>query len=543
MAAVAQHRAGRLAEAEALYRQVLARAPNQVDSLHLLGVLANQRGDFETAVSFIQRAIAQKKAAPVADFHNNLGIALGGLGRREDARKQFSRAIQLKPGYTEALNNLGVVLMEDGDTDEAEKNFQKVLAVKPSSAKAHYGLGNIAFNRGRLADALAHYDRAIAHEPGYAEAHNNSGRTLMDLGRTADAEARFRKALSLRPDFAASHYSLGVALAERGAFAEAHAAYDRAIQLDPEAADYHWNASHLYLREGNFARGWQEYEWRLRRANRLTRTIACPRWDGRSDLRGRTILIQTEQGYGDTFQFIRYAQLVKDLGATVLLECQPGSERLLAGARGVDGVIARTDPPPLCDFHIELLSLPHMFKTAVETVPRAVPYLTAAAETVEEWRARTQEAPGLKVGVVWRGNLENASHEKRSIPAGTFAALPAAVNAAWFILQRDAGPEEMAALNGQVRDCGPKLTDWAETAGLIAAMDLVITVDTGVAHLAGAAGKTTWILLPHTAEWRWLENRADSPWYPTARLFRQSREGDWSAVMADVRQALEHMAQ
>ena len=543
-AAVAHHRAGRLDEAEALYRQVLARAPNQVDSLHLLGVLSSQRGDFETAVTLIKRAIAQKQATPVAEFHNNIGIAYNGLGRRDEARRHFSLAVRLKPGYAEACNNLGALLNEEGDYDGAEENFRRALASRPDYAKAYFGLGNVAFTRGRLTEALSHFDRAIALEPTYAEAYGNSGRTLLDLQRVADAEARFLKALSLRPDMADSHYSLGVALADRGAFAEARAAYDRAIQLNPAAADAHWNMSHLYLREGDFARGWEAYEWRLRRTKKLTRDVQRPRWDGRSDLKDRTILIQTEQGYGDTFQFIRYAALVKDRGATVLVECQPGSERLLAGVRGIDGIVSRADAPPHCDLYIELMSLPHLFATSVETVPREVPYIFAPADVAESWQARTRDVAGLKVGAVWRGNLENASHEKRSIPADIFTDVLSAANTGWFSLQRDAHADEIAALaaRGHIEDCGPLLNDWAETAGLISAMDLVITVDTGVAHLAGAMGKPAWVLLPHAAEWRWLELRADSPWYPSARLFRQSRAGDWHALMIDVRGALESLA-
>ena len=538
-AAVAQHRAGRLDDAAKLYEQVLARVPNQVDSLHLLGVLATQRADYKTAVELISRAIEKKKASPVAEFHNNIGAAYKGLGQRKDAANHFRLAARLKPSYAEAFNNLGAVLEEDGELEEARKNFRQALALKPDYAKAHCGCGNVALAQGKPADALACYEQALAIDPNYLEAHSNLGRALIDLGKFDDAEARFCRILSLDPDYAPAHYNLGVALEEQGAPDKAKASYQKALSLSPDEPDYRWNAALLHLLKGDYAAGWAEYEWRLRRARKLTRDVGQPRWDG-SDPSGQTILIQTEQGFGDTFQFIRYAQLVNERGGKVIVECQPGTEPLLPLAVGVDAVVSRDNSLPRFDRYIELLSLPHSFSTTLKSIPAQVPYMSAPLDLIEAWRRRANATSGVKTGLVWRGNPQNTINPKKSIPIDDVAKLCALEGVSWFSIQLDAGRDEIDALRActPIEVCGPLLTDWAETAALISVLDLVITVDTGVAHLAGALGKPVWIVLSHIPDWRWMLEREDTPWYPTARLFRQRSPGDWGDVTARVRETL-----
>ena len=538
--AVALHRAGQLDKARKLYEQVLVRVPNQVDSLHLLGVLATQRGDFTTAIKLIKRAIDQKKATPVAEFHNNIGAAYKGLGKRKDAAHHFGLAARLKPSYAEAFNNLGSVLEDDGDLEGAKKNFQQALSLKSDYAKPHCGLGNIALAEGRLDDALKHYEQALAIDPNYVEAHSNLGRALIDLGRLDDAEARFRAALVINPNHAPTHYNLGVALEELGRSDDALAAYTKALAINPDQPDYHWNAALMHLLKGDYAVGWQEYEWRLRRARKLVREVGGTRWDG-SDPSSKTILIQTEQGFGDTFQFIRYVQLVKQRGARVIVECQPKTERLLSGAAGVDEIVSRDQAVPEFDRHIELLSLPHVFSTTLESIPAPPSYMSALPELIDAWRTRVNTASGLKVGLVWRGNPLNTINPKKSVPIDKVAGLCALEGVAWFSIQLDADEGELASIRAHalIDHCGPQLTDWAETAALISELDLVITVDTGVAHLAGALGKPVWILLSHIPDWRWMMERQDSPWYPSARLYRQSAPSDWAGVLDHVRRDLE----
>jgi len=537
--AVAHHREGRLDEAAKLYEQVLKKVPNQVDCLHLLGVLSTQRGDFKAAIELISRAIEQKKSAPVAEFHNNIGAAYKGLGDLESAGKHFATAARLKPTYAEAFNNLGSVQERTGVLDDAEANFNKALALKPDYAKAHCGLGNIALSRGSITDAITHFEKAIEIEPNFLEAHGNLGRALTDLGRLDEAEDRFRYILSLDPDNAAAHYGLGVAEEEKGDPEGALTAYQKAISLAPDEPDFHWNAGLVHLLKGSYEAGWQEYEWRLKRAIKLTRNVDLPRWDG-GDISGKTILIQTEQGYGDTFQFIRYAQLLKDKGARVIVECQPKTEELIARASGVDEVISRESDVPKCDLRIELLSLPKIFGTTVDQIPATLPYIKPPRPLKETWAERFVLAKGKKVGVVWRGNPLNTINPKKSVPIGEMAYICAVKGVHCFAIQLDASAEEIAALNARahVGALGEDIFDWSDTASLIDAMDLIISVDTGVAHLAGALGKPTWVMLADVPDWRWMLDREDSPWYPGMRLFRQAAAGDWRGVTERVRKEL-----
>ena len=542
--AVAHHRAGRLDEAAKLYEQVLAQAPNQVDCLHLLGTLAIQRRDFKTAVKLISRAIKQKKQSPVAEFHNNIGAAYKGLGQNKDAAHHFRLAARLKPEYAEAFNNLGAVQEVEGALDDAKKSFERALSLKPDYAKALSGLGNVAAAEGNLNDAEQFYERALALDLNNVEARSNLGQILIDLGRTGEAEEQLRQALSINPEFAPAHYNLGVALEERGDFDGAQKAYQQAVTLKSDEPDYHWNAALVTLLKGDFGEGWEQYEWRLRRKRNLTRNVKRPRWNG-SDPTGQTILVQTEQGYGDTFQFIRYAQLLKARGARVIVECQPKTERLLPFAAGVDEIISRDEKLPKFDQYIQLLSLPHLFSTTLENVPAPIPYITAPPEAAGAWNARVNMAAGYKVGLVWRGNPQNTINPKKSILIAEVAGLCALEGVNWFSIQLDAGQDELGALrkHATIEECGPQLTDWAETAALISELDLVVTVDTGVAHLAGALGKPVWVLLSHIPDWRWMLERTDSPWYPTARLYRQPAPGDWPAVLGQVRDDLEKIVQ
>ena len=510
--------------------------PQQVDSLHLSGVIASQRGDYEAAVGLIGRALALNNAAP--QFHNNIGVAYRALKQFDNAARHFRRAAALKLDYAEAHHNIGAVCQDQGKLDEAVAAFQQALALKPDYAKAHYSLGFIYQAQKKWDEAVARYGQALAFNPGYVDALNNLGLVLKEQGKLSEAAAHHERALAINPNHAGAHYNLGIVREEQGCLDDALASYARAQDIAPEDSDLHWNEALIRLLRGDYVRGWEKYEWRFKRAKTPPPYPGKPVWDG-SDPAGKTLLLYAEQGYGDTIQFMRYAALLKKMGAKVIAACQPGLARLIATATGVDQTMTWGDAAPAFDFYAPLLSMPKFAGTTIESVPADVPYLGAQADLAETWRAKLK-ASGLNVGLVWRGNPDNTINHKKSIPVEALAPLMGVPGVNWFIIQADATPEDVAALarHGRIEVCGPALTDWADTAALISVLDLVISVDTGVAHLAGALGKPLWVPLSYIPDWRWLLDRSDSPWYPSAKLFRQQTFGDWPAVVARMQSEL-----
>ena len=536
-AALAQHRAGRLAEAEAGYRKVLSLSPGHADSLHLAGVVASQSGRHREAVALIGRAIALSKAEP-AEFHNSIALAYRGLGEHVEALRHFERAVALKPDYGDAHLNLSAILLDLGRLDEAELHGRRAVALKPNAAEARFALGAVQHWQGRLDDAVTSYLEAIRVRPSYPEAWCNLGAVRQDQHAFDEAAAALAEALRLRPNYAKAHYNQGSLLQEQGRVDEALACYRRAQALAPDDADAHWNEALLRLARGEFPAGWAKYEWRWRRKGNAPRPLPMPPWQG-EPLAGRSILLHAEQGFGDTIQFVRYARLVKDKDASsVVVECQPELARLLGSCAGIDRIVARGGPAPSADCHAPLPSLPGLFGTTLDTIPADIPYLAADPELVAAWRQRL--GPGPNVGLVWRGNRLNTRDASRSIAADRIAPLLTVSGFNWVSLQNDARPDELSTLSryGKIRDFGAELTDWADTAALVCALDLVITVDTAVGHLAGALGRPAWIMLAYVAHWCWLTGRSDSPWYPTARLFRQSPRRAWDKVLAEIRREL-----
>jgi tetratricopeptide (TPR) repeat protein len=519
--------AGSLDEAEAMLRRVLDRAPNRAWAWFLLGRVRYAKGDGDAAIDLLRKAVAlDPKLAPA---YNDLGIFLLHQGRLEEAEACCRRAVELDGRLAECMTNLGAVLAA----------------------------------RGRLEDASSWYARAIAADGQSAPAHNNLGAALVKLDRPDEAEALHRRAIALKPDFPDAHYNLGVALHDQGRFADALACYDKAVVLKPELVDARWNRAFSLLLAGNYADGWREHEWRWRRKEQPPRSFPQPLWHG-EPLEGRSILLHAEQGIGDTLQFMRYVPLVVARGARVVLQVQRPALRLAAVTfqgmtqegttqegttqegttqEGMAQVIGDGDVPPPFDLHCPLLSLPLAFGTTLDAVPAEVPYLAADPVAVARWRERLATAAGLKVGLVWAGSPQHKNDRNRSIAFDRLAPLFAIRSISWFSLQVGERAGDLAGLAaGAVTDLSPALSDFSETAAAVAALDLVIVVDTAVAHLAGALGKPVWIMLPHVADWRWLIGRDDSPWYPTARLFRQPARGDWESVALCVRRALEERA-
>jgi tetratricopeptide (TPR) repeat protein len=540
--AVRNHQAGRLEQAEAAYRRVLATMPDHVDSLHLLGVVRTQQGAFREGIDLIGRAIARRKT-PSAIFHCNIGLAHRGLGERQQAIAQFEGALALKPDYAEAHINLAAVLRDCGRSAEAEPHCRRAIALRPDAA-AHFALGAVLQDLNRLDEARECYRQALNLKPDHVAALVNLGAVLAARGEIDAAIGHYRQALAFRPDNAEAHFNLGAALHDRGDFDEALAEYRRASSLKLDHADAHWNEALLRLARGEYREGFEKFEWRWRRESYGASPFAEPRWMG-GDLNGRTILLWAEQGFGDSFQFVRYAPFVKARGArTVILQCLPGTEQLMSGVDGIDMVVPRGDASlPKFDCQTSLMGLPRLLQAELPDPPANVPYIRPP-EAVAPLREQIAITAGLKIGLVWRGNPGNTHDRRRSIDATMMASLCAVPGVSWFSLQLDARQDEIAVFSqhAPIACMGPLLTDWARTAALLSGLDLVVTVDTAVAHLAGALGKPVFVLLAHVAHWCWLRQRSDSPWYPTAKLFRQLSRGDWAPPIEAAKREISRLA-
>jgi len=580
-AALQCHQAGRLNEAEHLYRQVLAVNSRHADSLHLLGVVANQNNRPEVAADLIGQAISVN--ASQAIYHSNLGTALWRQGLLDQAVASYRRAIELKPDYAAAHFNLGTVLWKQGRLDAADVCYRSAIHFKVNYPEAFDNLGTLRREQGRLDEAILSYRWAIAFRPDYPEAHNNLGTARLEQGRPDEAVACYRKALALKPDYVEASFNLGVAIGELGQPEEAITCYRNAIALKPDYVDAYLNMGTAFkelqrldaavvcyrkvldlepanpeahsnlgialLARGDLTAGWAEHEWRWQtpQMSKARRDFGQPQWRGEA-AEGQTLLIHAEQGFGDTLQFCRYAVLAKARGLRVIMEVQPPLVRLLSGLPGVDLVIARGDALPPFDLHCPMLSLPPALgTTTVAAIPGAVPYLHADAAQTAGWHKRlTDEAgQGFRVGVAWAGNPRSHSRalaavdRRRSLAPHRLAPLFELFGVQFFSLQKG-GPA--ASADFPLTDLMDEMEDFADTAALVANLDLVISVDTAVAHLAAALGKAVWLLDRFDSCWRWLTERRDSPWYPGLRLYRQPQPGDWDPVLADVSRDLRNLA-
>ena len=433
-----------------------------------------------------------------------------------------------------------------GRLRDAQRLYQAVLKAHPRNADALHLLGLIAHQEGQHARARALVTRALKERPGDPRFLNGLAGILRAEGRLEEACARLREVLARVPGDATALTNLGLILQDLGDSAGAVAAYEEVLRHEPEQPEARANRAIALLQQGRFAEGWREYEWRWRVPGFTTpaRAFAQPAWDG-APLAGRTLFIHAEQGLGSAIQFVRYVPRVAEAGGRVVLECQPPLKRLFAEALGLpDGpaahVVTKGDAPlPAFDVHAPLMSLPHRLGTTLATIPAEVPYLRAPAEACAGWAARLANAPSPRIGLTWAGNRNHPNDRNRSLAAAALAPITDAAGASFFSLQVGQAEGVAAFAPAAVSDLAPALTDFAETAAVIASLDLVISVDTAIAHLAGALAKPCWLLLPFPAEWRWLEGRDDSPWYPTFRLFRQRVRGDWGDVVARVAAALQ----
>ena len=533
--ALALHRQGQLAAAEKGYARILKSFPDQFDALHLLGLLKLQAGKAGEAQRLIAAALKIAPASP--DAHANLGLVLGALKRPGDALASFDRALALDANHFEALANRGNVLLDLGRNDDALAALDTALARDPRHLPSRVNRANALVALARPEEAVAEYEAALALNPNDLKALFNRANALFRAGRYADLLAGFDRLLALSSRHVEGLSSRGLALQALGRHQDALGDYAKAITLAKDHVDAHFNEALALLTVGDYARGFAEYEWRWKRAGIARRSLGKPLWLGEYPLGRKTILLHAEQGLGDTIQLVRYAPLLAQGGATVLLEVQAELKDLLSDLAGVR-VFARGETLPPFDVHCPLGSLPLAFKTTPANVPAGIPYLHASEERIAKWRPQLDALPGKRVALAWAGNPNHINDRNRSIALARLAPLLSAPGVSVVGIQRDVPESDAAALAG-LTHIGGELADFQDTAAVIALCDLVITVDTSVAHLAGAMGRPLWLLLPFWPDWRWTLDGERSPWYPDARLFRQGVDGNWDPVIARLLSELE----
>jgi tetratricopeptide (TPR) repeat protein len=558
---------GRIEDALANYDRALALHPSLADAWINRANTLRTLGRNEEALRAFDRGIELKPDH--AESHLARGNVLLDLKRPADAEKSYERAIALNRQAIEPLVNRGRALCALKRFDESIASYDQALAIRQNDAVCLVGRGNTRHAMGSYAAALADYDLAVAVRPDFAEAHGNRGNALREIGRHREALEAFDRALALKPDYdeghnnrgnafielnrpaeALSDYDRAIALSPENTYAwvnrgnalgylgrteEAIASFQRAIELDSQLVEAHWNKALLFLSTGDFARGWAGYEWRWRREGEtMPREFVQPLWHG-EDLTGRTILLHAEQGFGDSIQFIRYLSMVAERGAKIVLELPDSLTPLIDNVDAVISICRRGGALPHFDVHCPLLSLPLAFGTTIESIPAPIPYLRAPAERARDWRARFAGVRRPRVGLVWSGKPTHKNDHNRSIALSRLEPILSVAGIEFVSLQREYRNSDSAAIARlPLMRLDDALRDFADTAAVIGELDLVISVDTAVAHLTGAMGRPLWLLLPHIGDWRWLRGRPDSPWYPTARLFRQPTDGNWDEVIVRV---------
>ena len=538
---VREQQAGNLDSAEVVCVEILAAEPRNPDALNLLGVIFHQTKRSDSAVELLRRAIAVKPS--VAAFHTNLGIVLRVQGKPNEAVTCFETALQIDPNASTVHNSLGIALRAMGRLSEAVTRFENALQIDPGYAEPYNNLGNALKELGRNDEAAANYEKALQLQPDLADAHSNLGGVFRDQGKLDEAVVSCQRAIQLKPNFSEAHHNLGTSLKDLGRFKESDSCYERALQIDPEYVDAHHSRSMLRLLLGDFVNGWAEYEWRGKTSKGGWANHTGPRWGG-SPQPDKTLLIHCEQGLGDTLQFIRYAALVKDRVGRVVVLCQKPLQPLLSQVGGIDLLVTETADVPQVDIQIPLLSLPGVLGTRAESIPAEVPYIFANSDLVRRWKDELDKIAGFKIGVSWQGNPGYGQDRVRSIPLVHFGQLAELPNVRLISLQKGYGVEQLDCVRQRFNvaelsaDFDESAGPFMDSAAVIRNLDLFVTSDTALAHLAGALGVRVWLALPVVPDWRWLLDRDDSPWYPTMRLFRQRRLGDWPDVFHRMRAEL-----
>jgi tetratricopeptide (TPR) repeat protein len=569
------HRKRAWSDAKELYERILEAQPENYDALQLLGVLGSETKNYEASVALIAKAIAINPGQ--ATVHSNLGFALKALGRFAESVQSYLNAIHLKPDFADAhlhcglaymgLNqqvqaiasfdrvialragdaqaycNRGVALAKLGHFEEAIAAYQSAISFKPDFPEAYFNWGNALQSLRRHEMAIVAYDQAITIRADYADAYTNRGNVLKELDRHQEAIASYASSILCKPANAQAYLNQGVAYFECLEIEKALACYDTANQMQADYAEAHWNKALALLLSGELENGFKLHEWRWRRSTFTSkrRDFKSPLWLGDEPLQGKTILLHAEQGLGDTIQFCRYCTAVQALGATVLLEVQAPLVGLLASLRGVSVLIRQGDPLPDFDFHCPLMSLPLAFKTRLDSIPASQHYLASDPVKRVAWQLRLGESKAPRIGLVWSGSEHHKNDKNRSIElAELMPILPSKYN--YVSVQKDIRSKDKDALTDfNIAHFEDSIGDFSDTAALCDCMDLLISVDTSVAHLAGALGKDVCLLLPYVPDWRWMLQRPDSPWYPSMKVFRQSSRGEWNFADIGSNLAVRHV--
>jgi len=536
---VTLHAMGRHGEALESFERAIALQANYVDALCNRGNSLNALRRFDEALASYDCAIALRP--DLIEAHCNRGNTLRELRRHEEALASYDRALVLRPSLVEALSNRGITLAELKRYDESLEAFSRALALRPDDAELSNKRGVILYDIKHYAEALADYDRALALRPDFTDALYNRGNALHELGRFEEALACYDRLMPLRPNDGHTFNNRGKILKELNRYDEALACSARALALLPDDIIAHCNEASMRLLTGDFARGLAEYEWRWKKADMAParRNFPQPMWLGEGEIAGKTILLHSEQGFGDAIQFCRYVPQLAARGARVILEVRKPLQQLMVSLAGPSAIVASGDALPAFDIHCPLLSLPLAMGTRLDTIPAQVPYLGVSAEKSAEWSARLGEKMRPRIGLAWSGNVKHERDKDRSIGLRHFLRL-LEIDATFVSLHKEVAPGDAGLLAGrsEILHFGDQLDDYTDTAALISQLDLVVSIDTSVVHLAGALAKPVWVLVTYVPDWRWLVEREDSPWYPSARLFRQTPSREWDSVITRVHGAL-----
>jgi tetratricopeptide (TPR) repeat protein len=572
--AAAMQRAGKNAEAETLYRSLLDRDPADAQALWRYALLKAAGGHTGEGRALLEKAVtadpgflyafndlgvvcrrdgdpaaaetAYRSALAIDPEHvdtlYNFANLLADTDRKEEAEPLYRRALSHRPTHVGALNNLGRLLLDRDRTEEATGLFRRALSCDDTQPQTHNNLGNALKAAGSLEEAVEAYRTSVTIEPSFGDGWRNLSVVLQQMNRMEDAALPAQRAAALRPDDPETHLNLGTVMMRTGRMSEGRAALEAALALKPDYPEAHWNRSHWHLLHGEFRAGWAEYEWRLKcpGLNSYGRSFDVPLWDG-GPLDGRTIYIHWEQGFSDTIQFVRFLPLVKARGGRVVFECQAALANLFETLPGVDLLVTPEDNYVEFDCYAALLSLPHLLGTGLDSIP-PTPYLSpprsGGLHLPEE---ETAGRRALRVGLVWAGRPAHGNDRNRSISLDALGPLFDVPGCRFYSLQLGEARTQIspAGLEDSLIDLSGGLTDFLQTATIIGSLDLVIAVDTAVAHLAGAVGRPVWVLLPRVPDWRWMLGRDDTPWYRTMRLFRQAEAGCWEMPVAAIASALQ----
>jgi tetratricopeptide (TPR) repeat protein len=562
---------GRFDAAHRLIRQAIKINPKSAKARSNLALVLQQLSRPEEALASLDKALSIEPDNLLA--LNNRGHILWQLKRPEEALESLDRALAIKPDYADALCNRGNALADLRRLEEALVSYDQALAINPQDTLTLNNRGNVLWALDRQEEALESYDGALALNPSDLSTLKDRGTALLNLKRGEEALACFDRALAIKPGdpylvfkrgnalILADRYEEALecfdeafavaggdadALDDRGnvlaalqRHGEALASYDQALAIAPDSAKAHWNRALTLLRIGSFEQGWKEYEWRWQVNASWVRPHDFPQhllWLGEGSIEGKTIVLHAEQGFGDTIQFVRYVPRLAALGAKVILEVQPALKTLLSSVKGADKVIGKGEELPRFDYHCPILSLPLAFNTRLETIPAATPYLFAPEERLAFWTSQLPKSDMPRIGVAWGGNPEFIDDKSRSIGLAPLMPLLSTPGFQFVSIQKDlrAGDQEILHNHPHVLHLGDKLADFDDTAAIMSLLDLIISSDTSPVHLAGALNRPLWILLQQSPDWRWMVDRVDNPWYPSARLFRQQSAGDWTGIVRKV---------